>query len=289
VILAPYISKHFDHSNIDNRRLSRLWSLLRTSGFHMTLLFFLCTTGANGEVGPLPVASIIQPGLITSEVPASPVQTGVYQQLYGELQALAEQEAGELMITLQSKSFFLSRDSFEADSSSEIGPGVWLDVLVQDADKLKVRISGWQQEGISRFIYALPGKRIISVTLDETTAGKVQHISSVLVTDTDQTWHEVTLEGWIKAGNLIADGEPLWAYASQIHNENCSTCHPLPVTEHLTANGWLGRLKAMKLNTNLQQEEYLVLLKFLQLNAADADTHLNNTVIHQLKEQTFNE
>jgi trimethylamine-N-oxide reductase cytochrome c-type subunit TorC len=238
------------------------------------IIFIVPIVAADGKGDSIAVT--ISPSSISAtpmQSPAIPGQPEIYRRLHGELLQLAGQDEplDNRMVTVQSKRFNAS--SYKQDGhESEIAPGVWLSILERQKEAMRVRIFGWQQDGVPHLVYALPGKRIVSATLDRAMQRRVRHIGDRSVPDTDQTWRQVSLDGWIGKGGLVSDDGKLWAYASQIHQQTCAMCHPLPATDHLTANGWLGRLKAMKLNTNLREEEYLVLLRYLQLNASDSAT-----------------
>jgi len=271
MILTTNISNYLEYSNNKLTPLPATPEKWIISCVLWALMTLVLAIAAAGDDRTNTRADIIPPGTSPAGPPVLPFQTHIYQQMFKDLRESAAREStsSDRMITLQSKSLSAIRGHTEIEHGSKVGPGVWLSVLERRGDQLRVRVSGWQQEGISHLIYAAPGKRITSATLSEAMQNKVQHVSTTIVPDTDQTWHKVTLDGWVERGDLVSDDEQLWAYASQMHQQTCAMCHPLPVSEHLSANGWLGRLKAMKLNTNLHQEEYLVLLRYLQLNAAD--------------------
>jgi trimethylamine-N-oxide reductase cytochrome c-type subunit TorC len=54
-----------------------------------------------------------------------------------------------------------------------------------------------------------------------------------------------------------------------MHSACCSACHSATPANHFLANQWMGTLKTMSRNTNLDKGEYRFLLKYLQFHAKD--------------------
>jgi len=144
-----------------------------------------------------------------------------------------------------------------------------LNVLDEDDDWLKVRIDGWQQDGVEAMIYEEQGKRIFSAALSKKGRGDVQRKETLVDPDTEQTWHKVSLECWVQAKDMISDRDRLWGYGSEMLTSVCSTCHSSTPPGHFKANQWIGNLKAMKHNISLSKEEYRFFLKYLQMHASD--------------------
>jgi len=153
--------------------------------------------------------------------------------------------------------------------------GTKLKVVENKGKWLKVRIDGWQQQGVDAMIYELQGKRIFSVALDKTARGKPVVHSTFFDEDTEQTWHKVSFETWVSNKGLIQDEEKLWEYGEKLHAGNCGSCHMAIPAEHFLANQWIGVMKDMKRNIrHLSKEQYRFLQKYLQLNAKDVQvTH----------------
>lgn len=164
----------------------------------------------------------------------------------------------------------------EAGAASVEGPGVGkllaasqADVVDTQGDWLKVRFTGWQQEGAERVLYALRGHRILTAALGPELIEKLQREAPAEDPDTGLVWSKVTLEAWVARNAVTTDRDGLWAYGDELYRASCGTCHNLPPPGHMLANQWAGTLNAMKRFISVDDEEYRFLLKYLQFNAGD--------------------
>ncbi|MCP5371356.1 MAG: pentaheme c-type cytochrome TorC [Hyphomicrobiales bacterium] len=178
---------------------------------------------------------------------------------------------GDLLYSLRTKSLFLDRADAKPDGRAEarLLGATEVKVLATDGDWLKVRIDGWQQDGVGQIIYALMGQRIFSVAAGKPAVEKIERHETKVDPDTEQTWHRVSLEAWTSRDLLIADKGALWAYAGEMYNGACGVCHSLRHPDHYLANQWIGTLKAMQRFITLDKEEYRFLQKYLQFHAKD--------------------
>ncbi len=193
-----------------------------------------------------------------------------YKAKYEELVALSLKEKkkkGQVVYTLSVKPLFLKSNGKK--KAGKILPVTRLTILQEKGDKLQVRIDGWQQDGVAPLIYAQQGKRIFSTALGKMALSEVKIDRTMLDTDTDLTWHEVTFICWVTKNDLIFDREKLWEYGAEMHSACCSACHSATPANHFLANQWMGTLKTMSRNTNLDKGEYRFLLKYLQFHAKD--------------------
>ena len=193
-----------------------------------------------------------------------------YKAKYEELVALSLKEKkkkGQVGYTLSVKPLFLKSNGKK--KAGKILPVTRLTILQEKGDKLQVRIDGWQQDGVAPLIYAQQGKRIFSTALGKMALSEVKIDRTMLDTDTDLTWHEVTFICWVTKNDLIFDREKLWEYGAEMHSACCSACHSATPANHFLANQWMGTLKTMSRNTNLDKGEYRFLLKYLQFHAKD--------------------
>jgi len=196
-----------------------------------------------------------------------------YKAKFKEVQktGLGSVGTGQKLYSLRTKNLFLDRAQAKPDrkGSARLLGATEVEVLEQDGDWLKVRIDGWQQDGVDKLIYALMGQRIFSVALSKPALAIVKRHETKFDADTELTWHRVSFEGWLSKDMLIADKDELWAYASELYTGACSSCHSLIGPDHYLANQWIGTLKAMKRFIALDKEEYRFLQKYLQLHAKD--------------------
>lgn len=202
-----------------------------------------------------------------------PDMSGGYKLAYSELLEAAPQQTAkaDTLYTLRQKAIFADRADAKAEAKGDgtILPATRLTVLERDGDWLKVRIDGWQQDGVKPIIYALAGKRIFQAALSKKAEDMPQVKRSIFDSDTDLTWHEVSFTGWVDKGQLVADEAKLWAYGGEMYNAACGTCHSLRAPTHFLANQWIGNLDSMKRFVSLDKEEYRFLQKYLQLHASD--------------------
>ena len=163
-----------------------------------------------------------------------------------------------------------SYSSEQGSQESRILAATRLTILDNNGDWLKVRVDGWQQDGVDAMIYALQGKRIFSVALDKHAREKAIIQSTMYDEDTEQTWHKVSYETWVTNKNMLQDESELWDYGEKLHSGTCGACHMAIPAGHFLANQWIGVMKDMKRNIrHLSKEQYRFLQKYLQLNAKD--------------------
>jgi trimethylamine-N-oxide reductase cytochrome c-type subunit TorC len=196
-----------------------------------------------------------------------------YKQAFADLQAEAAKTkatTGEVLYTLGSKPLFIDRpkDS-NGTPDGRLIAATPVKVLKVDGDWLQVEISGWQQQGAERVIYALQGQRIFTAALGPPALDKVQKGADITDKDTDQVWAPASLTAWVDKDGLIPDLKKLWAYGDVMYGAACGSCHALQPTDHYLANQWIGSLNAMRPRTALDDEQARFLQKYLQLHAKD--------------------
>ncbi len=196
-----------------------------------------------------------------------------YRLMYEELQAFSQDEGAkaDTLYTIAEKPVFLTADQAEAgeDDVGKLLPATELAVLERDGDALKVRLEGWQQDEVDRVIYALMGRRIFSVALDASATDQIVRNDTQYDSDTELTWHQVSMDFWVTRADLVSDLDRLWAYGAEMYNASCSTCHTLTPPDHFLANQWIGNLKAMARFITLDKQQYRFLQKYLQFHASD--------------------
>ena len=198
-----------------------------------------------------------------------PNLSGGYKKYYKELTA----DAANLKIsgssTIYPLKIIVCYDGKDGNREGRVIAATKMSVLEKDGSWLKVRIDGWQQDGVNAMIYELQGKRVFSVALDKRGREKAKTLSTMTDPDTEQVWHKVSYETWVKSENVLDNLEKLWGYGAEMHGASCGSCHSLSPTNHFLANQWIGGLKDMKQYINLDKEEYLFLQKYLQMHALD--------------------
>lgn len=144
-----------------------------------------------------------------------------------------------------------------------------LTVLSHDGNRLQVRVNGWQPEGTTSILYALPGQRITIAVLAPSAVPKLVRGKPVRVAGTGVNWYPVNFTAWIDDTRLSADLNQLWRGARAMYASTCATCHALPAENEFLANQWIGSLAAMKPYASLDPDQYRLLLAYLQYHARD--------------------
>lgn len=148
-----------------------------------------------------------------------------------------------------------------------INPATPLKVLNESDGKRTVELSGYQMQGAEQVLYMGEGKRAVIAMLTE--AG--QKALSVKEYNEDaygNQWRQVTLAGDIDTP-VLGKMDSLWAYAEQLDNVYCSTCHAKIPSNHFTVNAWPSVAKSMGDRTSISAEDLEILTKYFQYNAKD--------------------
>ena len=200
-----------------------------------------------------------------------------HEELFAELKAMArdlDRDAAQVH-TIRTQNVFASAEDATGGGrpAGRLLPGTELTVLGRDGDAMQVRLEGWRQDGVDRAIYALMGKRILSVALSPAAIDMVARHETRRDDDTELTWHRVSADLGIAPGGVVADEERIWAYGAALNTAACSSCHALAQPGHHLANQWIGILKSMERFSTLDDEQTRMLQKYLQLHAGDVAGH----------------
>jgi mono/diheme cytochrome c family protein len=145
-----------------------------------------------------------------------------------------------------------------------------LTVLARDGDMVQARVDGWQQEGSDSALYALKGQRILDAVLSPAAVAKLVRGKPVHDADTNLNWNQTSLTVWTQQSGLNADLTQLWQYGGDLYGASCATCHTLQPTNNFLTNQWIGTLGAMKRYTSLEDDQYRLLLAYLQYHSKDS-------------------
>ncbi len=198
-----------------------------------------------------------------------PDMSSGYKQRFEELQKQAEQEGAKANTLYPIKEVAIYTDKDLATSGGTLLPATALNVLERSGDALKIRIDGWQQEGVRPAVYALRGKRIFEAGLSGDMVDRLKESEPETDPDTGIVWRKVSLEGWVKKESLVANLAPIWDYGSEMYVANCNTCHKAPEPDHNLANQWNGVVEAMSRFVTIDKEQNRFLVKYLQMHASD--------------------
>lgn len=176
----------------------------------------------------------------------------------------------ETAYVTNTKNFYMASE-MSGDPDGKLLGATKLTIVERDGDKLKVRLDGWQLAGADTVFYALQSQRIMQAVLDKTAVAGIEHKEAVTDQETQQTWYPSSLTVWVDDKGLNTALEPLWAYSQDTFNSSCGTCHTLPESDHYLANQWIGNLNAMKRYTSLTDDQYRLLLAYLQNHSKDVN------------------
>ena len=134
---------------------------------------------------------------------------------------------------------------------------------------IKVRVDGWQQDGADSALYALRGQRIIQGVLTPEAVARVVRSKSMHDPLSNRDWHQASLTAWIDGQGLNAELPALWTYGAGLYGDTCAACHALPASGAYLSNQWVGVLGGMKRYASLDDDQYRLLLAWLQYHSKD--------------------
>ncbi|MDE1310976.1 NapC/NirT family cytochrome c [Vibrio aestuarianus] len=160
--------------------------------------------------------------------------------------------------------------AMQATSMGDLGtinPATPLKVL-KGADGVRtIELTGYQMQGAEQVLYMGEGKRAVIAMLTEAGQQKLS-VGTYNEDDYGNSWRQVTLEAQIDTP-VLGKIDSLWAYAEQLDNVYCSTCHAKIPSNHFTVNAWPSVAKSMGDRTSITKEDLEILTKYFQYNAKD--------------------
>jgi trimethylamine-N-oxide reductase cytochrome c-type subunit TorC len=173
-----------------------------------------------------------------------------------------EPAVGSLARCFKPAPFYLDLPAAEASKpSGEIFPLASLLILERKNDWIRVELKGWQRNGYEEQIVFGKGVRLLLATLDEDALKSIETRDPL---DDDNEWREVRLMVWTKKEHFTQDDKALQAYGAEIHEASCSMCHALHPPDQFSPNEWIGKMNAMKRLVPLREDEYALLLAYVQ-------------------------
>ncbi|WP_111430149.1 c-type cytochrome [Rhodobacteraceae bacterium DSL-40] len=164
-------------------------------------------------------------------------------------------------------------DAADVDSGSEeqgkLLGGALATVTARDGDKAGLRIEGWQMTDAPSVIYQAKGQRVMMAVLSDAAADAVQRGEPETDADTGQSWVPVEITLWSDATDLNDDRGAVWSYSQDTFQKACAACHVLPQKTHFTANQWIGTMKSMRRFTSFNDDQYRLILAYLQNHSKD--------------------
>ncbi len=157
----------------------------------------------------------------------------------------------------------------ESDKIASVYPLTEMDILEKSDGWAKVKLTGWDREGGAQ-IFAKAGPQYEIAKLGGAGFDVVKQTEQWVDEESELTWNKATVEGWVKLdGNLTSDFKVIEGYASKLRDSDCGLCHSKYETTRYNAFDWIKRMKAMRRFTQLDQEQQVLILKFMQMNSSD--------------------
>ncbi|NLC35238.1 MAG: c-type cytochrome [Alcaligenaceae bacterium] len=150
--------------------------------------------------------------------------------------------------------------------------GALATVLQQDGDRIQVLLKGWQQVDAPSVVYQAQGQRVMMAVLGDAAAEAAQRGAEVVDEETEQVWAPVELSLWTDSAELHTDRQALWDYSQVAYQRACAACHVLSQPANFTANQWIGTMRSMKRFTSLTDDQYRLMLSYLQNHSRDLNT-----------------
>ena len=185
----------------------------------------------------------------------------------------SEQAAqGAVQYVVTTKSLFLDASSAAAKGAAvgKVMASTRLAVLGRSAGMIQVRIDGWQQDGSDSALYALQGQRIVQAVLAPAAVARLVRAKTVHDPSSNIDWRQSSLTAWVDAQGLSPGLPALWTYGAGLYGDTCAACHALPLPGAYLSNQWIGVLGAMKRYASLDDDQYRLLLAYLQYHSKDA-------------------
>ena len=164
--------------------------------------------------------------------------------------------------------FHISPQARDANDG-KLMPSAKVEKLGEEGGFVKVRISGWRQEGVDKLAYFDVGKRVLSAVFSNQVAEKVTPGEYVQDKESGQKWTAVSIEAWVEKGRLVDKQQMVWDVAKGLMAENCGSCHAEPDLGHYTANQWIGVIQSMQTRTAMNDEQKRLLMQFAQKHGSD--------------------
>lgn len=148
----------------------------------------------------------------------------------------------------------------------QLTPGTPLRIVSGGEATTQVEVQGWSVKGAESVVITAPGQRIVLLTLNN--QGRAGRKSLKQTKDSaGNQWDQVSVTGWVKSSSLVADLDQVWKAGRQLFEQTCSSCHALHPTTEFGANEWPGVLQSMKENVALTNEQYALILRYVQAHA----------------------
>lgn len=163
--------------------------------------------------------------------------------------------------------------------SQEIGQleaGAEIKLVQSTAKASQIELNLWRKtKGFGRVWYHSFAKNITDVVLSKEFMQNnppLEIIEQKEDPNTGLMWQRVKMDAWVKKSDFTNDLTDFWANASNTFKSECSVCHKQRDTKMHNANEWVAVFNGMVGFTDMDEEIQKQVLRYLQMNASDADT-----------------
>ena len=179
--------------------------------------------------------------------------------------------AGEAATVVRTTNAWLQAGGVQkgAEAQAKLLGGAAVQVKARDGDRVQLVLQGWQIADTPSVVYQARGQRVMVGVLTPEAVAAVKHGEAETDADTGQRWLPGELTVWAEATGLNTDRPAVWAYSQDVFQKACSACHVLPQKGHFTANQWIGTLKSMRRFTTMDDDQYRLILAYLQNHSKD--------------------
>ncbi|MAU43887.1 MAG: cytochrome C [Yangia sp.] len=183
-------------------------------------------------------------------------------------------DEGAQTTVIGTKDVWLNAADVDGDSEEDgkLLGGALATVAARDGDKAELRIEGWQMTDAPSVVYQAKGQRVMMAVLSDAAIEAVQRGEPETDADTGQSWVPVEVTLWSDATDLNTNRDAVWDYSQDTFQKACAACHVLPQKTHFTANQWIGTMKAMRRFTSFTDDQYRLILAFVQNHSKDLNT-----------------
>ncbi|MDO4906042.1 MAG: c-type cytochrome [Lautropia sp.] len=178
-------------------------------------------------------------------------------------------------IVVETKDFWLESAQLEGTTGAKQEPqgkllgGAQTRVATREGDATQLVLKGWQMVDAPTVIYQAKGHRVMTAVLTDQAAAMAKRGAQEKDEETEQSWVPVEIAVWSDAKGLNTERGTVWAYSQDAYRKACATCHVLPQQGHFTANQWVGTFKAMRRFTSFSDDQYRLILSYLQNHSKD--------------------
>jgi len=175
-------------------------------------------------------------------------------------------------ITVATTPFYLSAAD-SADGAGEAGtlwPATGVSVVGHSDLASEIVLKGWRKKP-GDTLDAAAGQPIVQAVLKPEAARAIKPDQAAPAMSSGAGKPTaVTLTVWVPDKALSHDPQKVWSGAGTLFKSTCGGCHALPAPDSLTAGQWVGMAEAMRPKTSLTQDQYRLVLKYLQTRAKGA-------------------